>query len=201
MIGQINVLGNDSDPDGDALTVTSVNASHGTATINGNGTVRYQAPANYHGIATVTYGISDGNGGTASSEVSINITQPLAQCITESGNGLTFAPGTSIAFAHKRSADFQQAYKVLSNGSAITGWQYPQNTNSWVEKATLSGGTTFSINYMFKETNKSWQSGSCKTTIGANNIGYIDCDDTGGDGDYNDTQLLFRITNASGICQ
>ena len=181
--------------------MTSVNASHGTATINGNGTVRYQAPANYHGIATVTYGISDGNGGTASSEISINITQPLAQCITESGSGLTFAPGTSIAFAHKRSADFQQAYKVLSNGSAITGWQYPQNTNSWVEKATLSGGTTFSINYMFKETNKAWQSGSCKTTIGTNNTGYIDCDDTGGDGDYNDTQLRFRITNASGICQ
>jgi len=200
-LSAINVLGNDNDPDGDTLTVTSVNPSHGTATINANGTVRYQAPANYEGLVVVTYGISDGNGGTATSQVNITVNKALAQCITESGNGLTFAAGTSIAFAHKRSADYAQGYKVLSNGSAITNWQYPANTSSWVERATLSGGSTFSITYKFKENNRTWKYGTCKTTIGANHTGYIDCDDTGGDGDYNDTQLRFRITNASGICE
>lgn len=200
-LSSINVLGNDNDPDGDTLTVTSVSASHGSATINSNGTVRYQAPENYEGLVVVTYGISDGKGGTASSQVNINVTKALAQCITESGNGLTFAPGTSIAFAHKRSADYQQAYKVLSNGTAISNWQYPENTSSWVERATLTGGNTFSITYKFKEHNRTWKYGSCNTVLGSNNTGYINCDDTGGDGDYNDTQLRFRITNANGVCK
>ena len=32
-------------------------------------------------------------------------------------------------------------------------------------------------------------------------LGFLSSGDTGGDGDYNDTQLRFRITNASGICE
>src|SRR5262249_58918598 len=63
----VGVLGNDYDPNGDPLTVTSVGTpQHGTAVNNGNGTVTYTP---YGGASassdSFTYSISDGHGGTS----------------------------------------------------------------------------------------------------------------------------------------
>lgn len=56
----ISVLTNDSDVDGNTLSVSTVRgASHGTTTITGN-TVRYVPAGNYYGNDTFTYDISDG---------------------------------------------------------------------------------------------------------------------------------------------
>lgn len=70
----INVVANDSDPDGDALTVTSVTSpSNGTAVNNGNGTVTYTPNSNYTGPDAFNYTISDGRGGTATARVSVTV--------------------------------------------------------------------------------------------------------------------------------
>jgi len=70
----LNVLANDSDPDGDPLTIATVSApAHGTATIAGN-RIRYTPSAGYSGSDSFTYSIADGRGGTASATVSITIT-------------------------------------------------------------------------------------------------------------------------------
>lgn len=72
----IMVRANDSDPDGDPLTVTSVGtpSGGGTVVIQGGGThVRYTAPTT-GGAKTFTYTISDGRGGTASATVTVNVT-------------------------------------------------------------------------------------------------------------------------------
>lgn len=74
----ILVRANDSDPDGDTLTVTAVGAptGGGTVAIQGGGThVRYTAPAT-GGAKTFTYTVSDGRGGTASATVTVNVTAP-----------------------------------------------------------------------------------------------------------------------------
>ncbi|MGB0133141.1 Ig-like domain-containing protein [Dokdonella sp.] len=69
----INVLANDSDPDGDALVISSVSAPmHGTATIVG-GQVSYTPTPGYSGADSFTYTISDDNGGTATATVSITV--------------------------------------------------------------------------------------------------------------------------------
>jgi large repetitive protein len=73
-IPSINVLGNDADPDGDTLTVISASAPNGTVTINPDGTLRYVPNANFNGADTITYSISDGQGGTATATVAITIT-------------------------------------------------------------------------------------------------------------------------------
>ncbi|WP_168210865.1 Ig-like domain-containing protein [Persicimonas caeni] len=72
----IRVLRNDSDPDGDALTLTSVGtASHGTASIRpSHGDIRYAPDANYHGPESFTYTVGDGNGGSDTATVSLTIT-------------------------------------------------------------------------------------------------------------------------------
>jgi subtilisin family serine protease len=73
--GTILVLANDSDPDGDSLTVTGVDApQRGNATANGDGTITYLAAANYNGADMFTYTISDSRGGTATNTVSMTIT-------------------------------------------------------------------------------------------------------------------------------
>ncbi len=59
----INLLTNDSDPDGDTITLLSVNTegSRGTVIdINADGTVTYVPPAFWCGIDTFTYTITDG---------------------------------------------------------------------------------------------------------------------------------------------
>src|SRR5207244_3038711 len=62
----IAVLENDGDVDGDALTITNASTpAHGSAVVNGSGTITYTPAANYNGPDGFTYTISDGNGGTA----------------------------------------------------------------------------------------------------------------------------------------
>jgi hypothetical protein len=57
----INVLANDTDPEGDTLSVAAVGVpAHGTATINGDGTLKYTPAANYHGADSFTYAVTDG---------------------------------------------------------------------------------------------------------------------------------------------
>ena len=71
----VAVLANDSDVDGDALSVTSVGApAHGTAVLQSDGTVLYTPVANYNGGDSFVYSISDGNGGTDSAFVALTVT-------------------------------------------------------------------------------------------------------------------------------
>jgi uncharacterized repeat protein (TIGR01451 family) len=67
---QLFPLVNDSDPDGDNLTITNASASNGTVTINPGGTnLTFTATNLFNG--SVTYTIVDGFGGTATAVVAI----------------------------------------------------------------------------------------------------------------------------------
>jgi subtilisin len=69
----INVLANDSDPDGDPLSVASVGApGHGTTAIVSGG-VRYTPTGGYQGTDSFGYTVSDGRGGSASALVSVTV--------------------------------------------------------------------------------------------------------------------------------
>ena len=78
----VNVLSNDTDPDGDAPQLTGVGTpAHGTATINDNATpsnmaddyIDYDPVDNYNGTDTFTYTISDGQGGTDTANVNVTV--------------------------------------------------------------------------------------------------------------------------------
>jgi len=79
----IDVLANDSDPDGDTLSVNWVSQpANGTASNNGS-TVAYAPGPDFHGTDTFTYTASDGNGGAATATVTVAIAAvndpPIAQ--------------------------------------------------------------------------------------------------------------------------
>lgn len=70
----ISVLNNDSDPDGDPLTVTSIaQPANGTAVINPDGTITYTPNPGFVGTDTFTYTISDGRGGTATATITVTV--------------------------------------------------------------------------------------------------------------------------------
>ncbi|MBL4613139.1 MAG: tandem-95 repeat protein, partial [Emcibacter sp.] len=79
----IDVLANDTDVDGDSLSVTSatVNTGQGTVSINDDGTLNYDPGSSYDGLAVgetasveISYEISDGQGGTATATTDVTVT-------------------------------------------------------------------------------------------------------------------------------
>ena len=73
----IDVLANDSDPDGDALSVSAVTQpAHGTVVINTNSTVNYTPASGFTGSDTFSYTVRDSAGATSTATVSITIAVP-----------------------------------------------------------------------------------------------------------------------------
>lgn len=65
-----DILANDLDLEGHAFTITRVhNPSHGTVTLNGNGTVTFTPEDDYNGPATFQYTITDALGATDTATV------------------------------------------------------------------------------------------------------------------------------------
>ena len=70
----INLLANDSDPDGDTLTISALTGVYGNASINSNGTVTFTPASGFVGTEVFSYSVTDGNGGSSSANVSVNVT-------------------------------------------------------------------------------------------------------------------------------
>lgn len=69
-----NILANDSDPDGDTITVIGhSNPAHGTLHIAPSGWYAYTPVAGFVGTDSFTYTIADGQGGTATATVSVTV--------------------------------------------------------------------------------------------------------------------------------
>ncbi len=71
----VNPLDNDSDPNGDTITLVSVNTEGSLGTVTGitaDGTLTYIPPANWCGLDTFTYTITDGTQ-EATATVTINV--------------------------------------------------------------------------------------------------------------------------------
>ena len=102
----IIVLANDSDADGDPLTVVSVSdPANGTAVINPDGTISYTPDPDYFGTDTFTYTITDGHGGTDVATVTVTV-NPVNDPPTAAIVGAaTVAEGSSVGFDATGSAD------------------------------------------------------------------------------------------------
>ena len=68
------LLSNDTDADGDSLSVTGVgSATHGSVSRDSGGNVTFTPEAGYQGEAGFSYTISDGKGGTDSARVTVDV--------------------------------------------------------------------------------------------------------------------------------
>ncbi|MCP9494238.1 MAG: tandem-95 repeat protein [Pyrinomonadaceae bacterium MAG19_C2-C3] len=102
----INVLANDSDIEGDTLTITAVTqGANGSVAITGGGTgLTYMPNLDFVGTDSFTYTISDGNGGMDTASVAMTVTAVTANlrslafsisipsCLTATGTLTLTAP-------------------------------------------------------------------------------------------------------------
>ena len=99
-VAAAGVLANDTDVDGDALTIVSYTAAaNGAVTVNADGSLTYTPNANFAGIDSFTYTGSDGNGGTASATVTITVTPVNDAPVLGTNGGLTLVTGTNATIA------------------------------------------------------------------------------------------------------
>lgn len=94
----IHVLANDTDANGDALTITSVSKPQfGTATTDGQN-VTYTPNPSFVGNESFSYFISDGKGGTAAGSVTVTVNGPGGpnQAPTAANDVATVSSGDSV---------------------------------------------------------------------------------------------------------
>lgn len=90
----LNVLSNDSDANGDALTIIEVSKPQfGTATTDGQ-TITYTPNVGFEGADTFTYLVSDGKGGETAGSVTINVGTNQFPIAGE--DSATTAPGAAV---------------------------------------------------------------------------------------------------------
>ncbi|MDW1845409.1 Ig-like domain-containing protein [Vibrio sp. Vb2110] len=68
----IDVLSNDTDADGDGLKVSRASVDIGSVSVVDN-KLSYVTQPQYYGEALITYSVTDGNGGTGSAKVTVNV--------------------------------------------------------------------------------------------------------------------------------
>ena len=150
----INVLGNDSDADGDTITVTAVTqGAHGSVAITGGGTgVSYTPAANFFGTDSFTYSISDGHGNFDTATVNITVNNvndpPVANndnYATNSNTTLNVAvPGV---LSNDTDIDSSTLTSVLVAGSGPSHGSLTLNSNgsfSYTPAADYTGSDSFS---------------------------------------------------------
>lgn len=86
----VAVLANDTDPEGDPLTVTSAisGSANGSVTTNGT-TVTYTPTAGFFGTDSFTYVISDGNGNTATGSVTVTVNRSNVAPVANADSAVT----------------------------------------------------------------------------------------------------------------
>ncbi len=139
---EIDVLANDSDIDGDQLTVSKpTGAGNGKVTIKDN-KFTYTPNANFNGADSFTYTLNDGNGGSATGTVSITVNSVNDAPVVKKE-----IPDQEITAGEKLSIDVYGAFsdadgdvltitgKGLPEGAVLTGVQRTEKffmTRDWL---------------------------------------------------------------------
>ncbi len=124
----INVLGNDTDPENDALTVTAASSPNGTVTINADGTLNFTPAANFNGDTTISYTISDGQGGTDTATVYVKVT-PANDAPDAENDGVNLATSTGLSglFAEYYAYYDSASGSIPADGSNLSSIQQVLN--------------------------------------------------------------------------
>ncbi|MDO8607286.1 MAG: cadherin-like domain-containing protein [Phaeospirillum sp.] len=120
------MLAGATDVDGDSLSVSGVgNASHGTVALNGDGSVSFTPDADFNGVASFEYTVSDGHGGVTTKTATVTVAAvndaPVAMSKTVATNedtALTILAASLLSGASDVESD---ALTLSSVGNAVGG--------------------------------------------------------------------------------
>ncbi|MFF7706570.1 retention module-containing protein [Pseudomonas sp. NPDC007930] len=153
-IDAATLLGNDTDADGDRLSITGITAStHGTATYDVNtGKVVFTPADGFVGTATFTYGISDGHGGTSSATVSVQVNS-LNHAPSSDWTSAKVAEGGSVSgTVVGKDADLGDTLHFEVKGTTPAGFTWVnQATGEWKFDATAAKYDPLNVGQSAKE--------------------------------------------------
>ncbi|QKD82284.1 cadherin-like domain-containing protein [Thermoleptolyngbya sichuanensis A183] len=150
-----NLLSNATDVDGDTLSITQFTIGSttytagdtanipgvGTLTINANGTFTFTPAPNYNGpVPPVSYVVSDGNGGTDTSTLSITVT-PVNDPPVDGNENLSVAEDTPLS-----GNLLSNATDVDGDTLSITQFTIGSTTYTAGDTANIPGVGTLTIN-------------------------------------------------------
>ncbi len=143
----VQVLANDTDADGDTLTIASVTTpGHGTAVIQ-NGAVRYTPAANFHGSDGFSYTVSDGRGGSDSAQVTVTVTSVNDVPVAQNDTATTAEEQAVVIAVVANDTDADgDTLTVLSVGTPAHGTavRNADQTVTYTPAANYQGSDTFS---------------------------------------------------------
>jgi hypothetical protein len=186
----INVLANDSDTDGDTLSISSVGKPHhSTVSVLGNNVI-YTPVSGFTGTESFSYTITDGHGGTATAQVIVTVVgvSPVNHRPVASNGLLTVtqdSTASGMLAANDPDGDPLQ-YIILTNGSK--GSVRLTNSNTGVYTYTPNAGATGTDTFTFKANDGQLDSNTGTVTVtisqkivlalNAGGLDYVDADGT-----------------------
>jgi Bacterial Ig domain/WD40-like Beta Propeller Repeat len=161
--GTVIVLANDTDPDGDALTVTgNTQGTNGSVTCSADGECTYTPNAGFNGVDSFTYDISDGEGGIDTATVNVTVT-PVNDPPDAVDDALTTqenSPGTVNVHANDTDPD-GDTLTVTGSTDGVNG----SVTCSAAGDCTYSPNAGFSGSDAFTYTTSDGNGGSDTATV------------------------------------
>jgi Domain of unknown function (DUF4082)/Bacterial Ig domain/Cadherin-like domain len=147
------VLANDTDASGLPLSITGVsNPSNGTVSYNSSTqTISFVPAGNYTGPAGFTYSISDGQGQTASANVSLSVNDASLFNHSTTPSIVTENDPNSVELGFK--------FQAATSGSilGVEFYKGPQNTGTHVADLWTATGTLLATATFTTETASGWQ--------------------------------------------
>ena len=142
IVDSSTLLANDTDPQGDALTITSVhNASHGTVSLSADGkTITFTPEAGYYGDASFEYTVSDGHGGSDTATATVKVTEVPVTVSDISLTSVTEGEEAIFTVTLSGSASQPTHYEL----SLATGSAGAEDFNTNPSALSFSDGVTYS---------------------------------------------------------
>ncbi|WP_420870303.1 DUF4082 domain-containing protein [Methylobacterium crusticola] len=165
-IATATLLANDTDPNGDALTVTGVSApTNGTVALNAQtNTITFTPTTGYTGPASFTYAIADGRGGTASASVSLKVAAASAGPV--SLFSATATPAT-VNTADSSPVELGVKFQSSSAGtvSAVRFYKGSQDTGTHTGTLWSSTGQQLATTTFTNESASGWQTATFSNPV------------------------------------
>ncbi len=182
-----SLLANDTDVDGDTLSITEVTATddtHGTVSLDSDGNVVFTPEENYNGEASFNYTISDGNGGTDTATVTLNVdsVNDVITQVTDTDNTANIiaedaANGTEVGVtANAADVDGEAVtFSIVdSDGNEVTDGAFAVDANSGVvtvrDNTLIDFETAQSHDVIVKATSEDGTSSTETFNVGVNDV-------------------------------
>jgi hypothetical protein len=140
----INVVANDIDPDGDALSLITqpvvIAPAHGQALKVSGTSIQYTPTANYVGTDQFTYEVGDGNGGRSRAVVSVTVrSESFTLAMTPASHTVTAGQTTSFSVSATGSGGF-------SGSIALNAASLPNGVTAQFVPAAIGPGQSAQMN-------------------------------------------------------